>query len=185
MSQSISTSYYDALTACRRIFHVGVGSLDGGGLVVSSNVLQVLLAKLEGAGLSFGHVGKVEADADEVTLGGVVALIIIVIDDHLVTVILGGSHVLEVVEVERVGEDIVRVDALEGLALGLRGGLQALKLAIGEDLHLESIAGVVFLSLGPLAVLSVKSGPVVVDIFVELDVADLQTGEALVEELVD
>ena len=59
MSQSISTSYYDALTACRCIFHVGVGSLDGGGLVVSSNVLQVLLAKLEGAGLSFGHVGKV------------------------------------------------------------------------------------------------------------------------------
>ena len=185
MSQSISTSYYDALSACGCILHIGVGSLDGGRLVASSNVLQVRLVKLELTGLIFGHVGKVEADADEITLGGVVALIIIVIDDHLVTVILSSSDVLEVVKVERVGEDIVRVDALEGLALGLRGGLQALKLAIGEDLHLESVAGIVFLLLGPLAVLSVKGGPVVVDIFVELDVTDLKAREALVEELVD
>ena len=150
------------------------GSLDGGGLVVvSCYVLQVRLAKLEGTSLCFSHVGKVEGDANEVTLGGIVALIIIVVDDHLVAVILSSCHVLEVVKVERVGEDIIRVDALEGLALSLRGGLQALKLAISEDLHLESIAGVLFLLLGPFAVLSVKGGPVVVDIFVKLDVADL------------
>ena len=185
MCQSICTNYYDALAACGSILHVGVGSLNGGRLVVSSYVLQVLLAKLEGTGLCFGHVGKVEADADKVTLGGVVAFIIIVIDDHLVTIWLSSCHVLEVVKIERVGEDIVRVDTLEGLALGLRGGLQALKLAIGEDLHLESIAGVAFLLLRPQAVLGIKGGPVVVDIFVKLDVADLEAGEALVEELVD
>ena len=116
MSQSISTSYYDALSACGCILHIGVGSLDGGRLVASSNVLQVRLVKLELTGLIFGHVGKVEADTDEIALSGVVALIVVIVDNHLVTIILSSCHVLEVVKVERVSKDIVRVDALECLA---------------------------------------------------------------------
>ena len=185
MLHSITTSYYDVLASCGLILQVSGGSLDGAGLVTILYGLQVILAELEAAGFILRHVGKVEADTDEVTLSSVVALIVIIVDDHLVTIILSSCHVLEVVKVERVGEDVVRVDTLEGLAGGLRGGLQALHLAISQDLHLESLAGVVFLPLGPLAVLSIEGGPVVVDIFVELDIADLQIGEALVEELVD
>ena len=81
-------------------------------------ILHGVLVELEVAGLIFAHVRQVEGEADEVTLCGIVTLIIIVVNDHIIAVILSGSHVLEVVEVEGVGENVVGVDALEGLTLG-------------------------------------------------------------------
>ena len=54
-------------------------------------------------GFIFIHVGQVERDAHKVTLSGIVALIVVIIDDHLSTVVFSGGHVLEVIQVERVG----------------------------------------------------------------------------------
>ena len=114
--QSLPVSYYDVLASCGFILQVSGGSLDGAGLVTTLYGLQVILAELEAAGLILRHVGKVEADTDEIALSGVVALIVVIVDNHLVTIILSSCHVLEVVKVERVSKDIVRVDALECLA---------------------------------------------------------------------
>ena len=82
-----------------------------------TQLLHLLLLELEVAGLLLRKVGQVEGDADEVRLSGVVALIVVIIDDDVVTVILGRRDVLEVIQVERVCQDIVRVHALQGLTL--------------------------------------------------------------------
>jgi len=56
---------------------------------------------------------------------------------------------------------------------------------VGEDAHLELASGVLLLSGGPLAVLLVETGPVVVDVLVDIDIADSEDGEALVEHVLE
>ena len=146
---------------------------------------QSSLVELELLGLLFEHVGKVEADTDKVTLSGIVALIIIVVDDHIIAIVLSRSHVLEVIQVERVGEDIVRVSALEGLALCLGSRVEGFVLVLGEESSAEVLADVLFLLLGPLAVLLIEALPVVIDGLINFDIADLKTRHALVQALGD
>ena len=52
-------------------------------------------------------------------------------------------------------------------------------------MHLECSPGVILLLLRPLAVLFVEGVPVVVDILIDLDVTNLEGGEALVKALLD
>ena len=132
--------------------------------------------ELEHPGLLLFHEGEVEGDADEVALSSIVALFIVIVDDHVVAVVaLRGRHVLEVVQVEWVREDIVRVNALELVAPSADVVFvgEARVLFISQDLHLE-VPGVLLLLDGPLAVLIVKDDPVVVDLLVDFDVANLE-----------
>ena len=87
------------------------------------NTTKAIVVELEVLGFVLGEVGQVEADADKVGLRRVVALLLVIIDDHQVTLVLSGRDVLEVIEVERVGQDVIRVNTLEALALRLRHGL--------------------------------------------------------------
>ena len=50
---------------------------------------------------------------------------------------------------------------------------EAFILIIGKDLHIE-FPGVLFLLSGPLAVVLVEGNPVVVNLLVDLDIADLE-----------
>lgn len=76
-----------------------------------------ILFKLEFLSLLLRHEGKVEADTDEVALSSVITLFIIIVDDNVFTIVFSCRHVLEVIQVERVGQDVVGVDTLERLAL--------------------------------------------------------------------
>ena len=98
------------------------------------NSTKAIVVELEVLSFFLGEVGQVEADADKVRLRRVVALMLVIIDDHKVTLILSGCDVLEVIEVEWVGQDVIRVNTLESLALGLRHGLQTLILRVCKDL---------------------------------------------------
>lgn len=61
--------------------------------------------------------------------------------------------------------------------------LETRKLCISQDLHLEGIPGVLLLLDRPLAVLIIERDPVVVNLLVNIDIADLEGREALVERL--
>ena len=99
-AQSLAAPHIVAVTASEVVAPSldGVGRLDG-----PERCLHARLVKLEVTSLVFAHVSEVEGDADEVALSGVVALIVIVVNDHLSTVVLSGGHVLEVIQVKRVG----------------------------------------------------------------------------------
>ena len=165
--------------------HFKSSSLDVVRLHGRAELGQSSLVELELLGLLFEHVGKVEADTDKVTLSGIVALIIIVVDDHIVAIVLSRSHVLEVIQVEWVGEDIVRVSALEGLALCLGSRVEGFVLVLSEESSAEVLADVFFFLLGPLAVLLIEALPVVIDGLINFDIADLKTRHALVQALGD
>lgn len=93
--------------------------------------LQALLGKLEGFSFFVGEIGEVEKDTHKVRLSRVISLFVIIVDDHFVTLIFSSRDVLEVVQVKRVGKDVVRVHTLEGLAFSLRYCVQSLFLRIG------------------------------------------------------
>ena len=140
-----------------------------------ASLLQLVhlpLVELELAGLRLRQVGQVERHSDEVALRGVVTFIIIVINDHVITVVFRRSHILEVVKIERVGEDVVRVDTLQGLAHRLLFAHHSVVLILSQESHVESTATVHLLTLTPLAVFIVETGPVVVNIFIQIDVTN-------------
>ena len=60
---------------------------------------------------------------------------------------------------------------------------KTLPLIISQDLQAKDIPGVLLLLDGPLAVLFIESDPVVVNILIDFDIADLERREALVERL--
>jgi len=94
--------------------------------------LHLGLVEFEVASLLLSQVGQVEGDAHEVALCRIITLVGVIVDDHVVAIVLGRRHILEVVQVERVGENIVRVGALEGLARGLGSVMQRTVLSVGE-----------------------------------------------------
>ena len=63
--------------------------------------------------LLFAHICQFEGNLHDVTLGSVVRLVVVIVDDVHFAVFQTGRHVLEVFEVERVAEDIVAVAALQ------------------------------------------------------------------------
>lgn len=129
------------------------------------------------------HVGEVERDAHDVTLDGIIFLIVVIIDDVQVTILDACRHILEIIEVERVAEDIVAVAALKGadlrlqsknlLALVLRVVKRSL-LLLGQDLDAQVLCRIFILLDSPVTVLVIEGDPVVVDIFVKLQVTDLK-----------
>ena len=107
------------------------------------------------------HVGQVQRNTHNIALGRVVTLFFVVVDDVEITVFLAGGHVLEVVEVERVGQDVVAVATLERVNERLRfhellarrlGTFQRLLLLVRQDLNAEHIGGVLILFYGPLSI---------------------------------
>ena len=90
------------------------GSSEEGTRLASVELLgDTSLIEDEFARLLFVHVSEVKSDADNVTLDGIITLIVIVIDDIQLTIRDARRDVLEIIEVERVAEDIVTVAALE------------------------------------------------------------------------
>jgi len=116
-------------------------------------------------------------------LRSVVTLVCIIVDDHVGTVVLSRSHILEIVQVQRVGKDVVRMDALKfiTLLLDIVWVTQAVELIFSQDIHLELISVVLLLLDGPLAVFLIEGDPVVVNILINLDITNLEAREALVE----
>jgi len=79
-----------------------------------------------------GHEGEVEADTNEIALCTIVIFIIVIINNHVLTIDFACRYILEVIQIEGVGQDIVGVGALERLALGLISSLKSCLLLIGE-----------------------------------------------------
>ena len=77
------------------------------------------------------------------------------------------------------------MDSLQGLALGLARRLHLIVHLFSEKWHIQFATRVLFLTMAPLAVFIIESSPVVVDIFVELDVADGERREASFDLLAD
>ena len=135
-------------------------------------LVHLTLVKPEASCFLLGEVGQVEGYSDEVGLGSVVRLVCIVVDDHFVTVVFSGGHVLEVVQVERVGQDVVRVDTLECLTGCLGSFLHLVVLLIRKQRQVEARSAVKLFTLAPLAVLIVERGPVRVDVLIDFEVTD-------------
>lgn len=96
------------------------GSLDRIVALVADLMLHgICNSEVELSSFLLSHVGQVKGHADQVRLGCVVILVLIVIDDQQVSVLLRCTHILEVIKVERIGQDVIRVDTLKGLALSL------------------------------------------------------------------
>ena len=127
---------------------------------------------------------EVEDHLDEVALGGVVALILVVIFDELVAVLSCGGEVLEVVEVLLVGEDVVAVGALH-LALAHGGLSETLERVVVEDVHAECCASVLLLLDRPVSVLIINGVVVVVEVLIDLKVANAEERKDLADGLVD
>ena len=96
-------------------------------------VAKTLFCELEVRCFFLLKVGEVEDHTNKVRLSRIIALIFVIVDDQIVSLILGCRNVLEFLEVEGVSEDVVGVNTLKGLALGLSARLQALELPIGKD----------------------------------------------------
>ena len=76
-------------------------------LASSLQFIHLPLVKFELTCLLFCQVCEVESYTDEVTLSSVIAFILIVIDDHIVSVVFGCRHVLEVIEIEGIRQDVI------------------------------------------------------------------------------
>jgi len=72
-----------------------------------------VLIEFESVRLLFVHVCQFEGNLHDVTLGSVVRFVLVIVDDVHCAVFQTGRHVLEVIEVEWVAEDIVAVAALQ------------------------------------------------------------------------
>ena len=155
-------------------------------LTSSASLLQLVhlpLVEFELTGLVLGQVRQVECDSDKVTLRCIVALILIIIDNHIVTIVLRRRHILEVVEVERICKNVIGVYALQGLALRLARVHHAMILIFRGEWHVERISAVLLLSLAPFAILVVETCPIVVNVLVQLDIANGKLREHLLNLL--
>ena len=54
---------------------------------------------------------------------------------------------------------------------------------ISEKRHVDGVAGILLLALGPFAVFLIERGPVVVNVFVEIDITDLKRSEHILKLL--
>ena len=130
------------------------------------------------------QVGQVEEGANEVALRFIIALITVVIDDDIVAIVFSRRDVLEVVEIERVAEDVVAVAALKRLLFSHRRVVEHVELLVAEHRH-SKFARVLLFRLGPLAIFLGQTSPVSVETFIELDVANSEGWEALFNGLCD
>ena len=124
------------------------------------------LIELESVSFLLVHVGQVERQANDVTLCSIIALFVVVINDVSVPILKRSGHVLEVVKVERVGQDVIRVAALESPTFGPFGFIESVLLLHGVELQAEFFRSVLILLHGPISVLLVERDPVVLNIFV-------------------
>ena len=60
-------------------------------------LVHLAFVELELTRLVLCEVGKVERYPHKVTLGSIIALIVVIIDDHIVAIIFRSRHILEVV----------------------------------------------------------------------------------------
>ena len=148
-------------------------------------LIHLSLVKFELTSLFLCEVCEVEGNSHEVTLLGIVALIVIIVNDHVVSVIFCGGNVLEIIQIEWVSQDVIGVDTLQGLAFRLVLFHHNVVLFLSQEGHVEGAAAVLLFPLAPLAVLVVEAGPIVVNIFIKLDVSDCERGEAGLDLLAD
>ena len=131
------------------------------------------LVELELSGTVFRQEGEVKCHLDEVALGGIVGFILIIILNVGAAVLKGWSEVLEVVEVLLVGKNVVAVSSVHVAVLHL--GLSELGQGLVKgDLHAEHLASVFFLLDGPVAVIVINSGEVVIKILIDLEISNCQ-----------
>ena len=151
--------------------------LVGSGFTGLAQLVHLTLIKLELASFVFRKVGQVEGNSDEITLGHIVAFVCVIVNDHVFSVILSSCDILEVIQVERIGQYVIGVDALECLALGHGSRLQLLPLLVSHQRHIEHVAGIFFFFGRPFAIFVIQRLPVVVDVLVDLNVTDCQRSE--------
>lgn len=118
--------------------------LAGSSFASLSQLNHLTLIKLELASFVFRKVGQVEGDSDEITLGRIVPFILVIVNDHVVSVILSCCDILEVIQVERISQYVIGVDALECLALGHGSRLQLLPLLVCHQWHIEAVTSIFF-----------------------------------------
>ena len=85
-----------------------------------SLAFKALGCELEVPCLVFGQVGEVKGNTHQIGLGSVIFLVVITVNDQLVAIFFRSRNVLEVIEVEGVGENVVAMDTLKRPALGHR-----------------------------------------------------------------
>ena len=151
-----------------------------------NKLVNASLVKLEAVCNILVQVRNVQGKANNVALIGVIALVFIVVDDVGLPFLERGRHVLEVVEVERVRQDVIRVAPLQlFVACNWLGTVESILLAHCHNLHTELVLGVFVLLLRPFAVFFVESNEVVVEILVNVNITDLETREPCGQEIAD
>ena len=76
-------------------------------------IAERLFVILEGSALVLRQEGQIEANADKVGLSGIVALLRVTVDDHLVAIFDRGGQILELLDVQRIRQDVIGERVLE------------------------------------------------------------------------
>ena len=80
--------------------------------LIASSIDGLVGREPEVFSLALGKVRQIDHHLDRIRLSAVVDFVFFIINDQLGSVFLCGVHVLEVIEVERVGQDVVRMGTL-------------------------------------------------------------------------
>ena len=104
------------------------------------------LVEDEVASLLLIHICQVEGDANNIALHSIITFIIVIINDVEVPVLNRGRNILEIIEVERIAQDVVAMAALKRADLRLHlqdlltlllRVLECCLLFLGQDLDAE------------------------------------------------
>lgn len=154
---------------------VGLGSSEPPRDALSNGLLQVLLHVDNGVllepkrlGLGLSQESQVENESDQVTLSSVVVLVVVVVNDVVRSVLQVGWEVQEVVEVLRVGQDVVAVHSLDGRRPVTLDGVQFLNHVLVEQVDSQLVLGVLVLLDRPVSVFVVQTLEEVVDVFLDV-----------------
>lgn len=77
------------------------------GFTALAQLVHLTLIKLELASFVFCEVSQVEGDSDEITLGRIVAFVLVIVNNHVVPVILSSCDILKVIQVERISQYVI------------------------------------------------------------------------------
>jgi len=80
-------------------------------------LIHLYLVEFKLSRFFLSEIGKVESDTHEVALSCIVAFIKIVVNNDVVTIVFGCRNVLEVIQIQWVSQDVVRVNTLQSPAL--------------------------------------------------------------------
>ena len=82
---------------------------------------NALLVELEFMCFNLVHKGQVQGEAHNIALNSIITFIVIIINDHELTILKRGRDVLEILIVKWIRQDVIRMATLEGAALGHLG----------------------------------------------------------------